>query len=113
MDSLQTVLEPILRRYLQEASREAVRERMERALPRIVRRMERAQVTPAAGATLVIRDSLFRLWRSVIPSGLLADLVRDLQDDRVLAVVAPHVTAETPLADAVAWTMEAVLDLAF
>jgi len=114
MDSLRVILEPILRKYLRDATRARVQRRMTAALPEIARKMAKKQVTPEhAAAGVVIRDALFRLWRSVISSGDLADLVRDLQDDRVVAALAPRVTAETPVADVVAWTMDEALNLAF
>jgi hypothetical protein len=114
MESTDTLFDLLLRRYLKDASREAVRRRMTRALPRIVRGMEKKHVTPAEQpASVVVRDALFRLWRAVIPSGTLADLVRDLQDDRIVAAVAPLITPETPLPDVVEWTMQWAVAVAF
>jgi hypothetical protein len=94
--------------------RELARARMEERVPRIVRGMRAKGVTvERAGKTAVVRDALFRLWRQIIPSGDLADLVRDAQDDRVLTLVEPQFDLETPLPEIVRLTMEAALDLAF
>lgn len=91
--------------------REAIRFRMEHRTSRIVAGMEKKGMTlPKAGARAVIRDALFRLWRQVIPSGDLADFVRDAQDDAVLLRVTPQVSDATPLAEVVRLTMEAALE---
>lgn len=114
MESLRVLLELVLRKYARDASAQAVRMRMQRAAPRIVREMERRQVTPEhASARIVIRDALFRLWRAVIPSGDLADLVRDLQDDPVVSVLEPQVSSGTPVSEVVRWVMEEALDRGF
>jgi len=96
------------------AVRELVRARMEAAMPRIARGMRAKGLTPdRAEATPLVRDALFRLWRAVLPSGDLADFVRDAQDDAVVARVAPQFGPETPLRDVVRLTLEAALEVAF
>lgn len=93
-----------------EVLRGAIRRRMEQRLPRIVAGMASKGTTlEQAGKRVVIRDALFRLWRQVIPSGDLADLVRDAQNDRVLALVEPQIEPATPLEEAVRKTLDAAL----
>jgi hypothetical protein len=95
-----------------EIIRDAVRFRMESRLSSIITGMQRKGTTlEKVGSRAVIRDALFRLWRQVIPSGDLADFVRDAQDDRVLAIVQPKVIATTTLPEVVEWTLEAVLSI--
>src|SRR5688572_33387386 len=82
--------------------RAAIQYQMEHRTPRIVAGMEKKGMTvEKAGKRAVIRDALFRLWRQVIPSGDLADFIRDTQDDGVLLIVEPVVAASTPLPEVV------------
>ncbi len=62
---------------------------------------------------VLIRDALFRLWRVVIPSGDVADFVRDSQDDKVVATVTPQISQNTTMLQLVQMTKKAALDLAF
>ncbi len=119
MDLTRTFI-ALLRRHLGEgdlataAVREGIRRRWEREIPRIAREMRRRHVTLDASAPpVVVRDALFRLWRSVIPSGDVADFVRDAQDDAILATVLPQLTPETPVRVVLEKTATAALELAF
>jgi hypothetical protein len=109
-----TYLELDLATLTKEAARDAVRKCMEPAIPGIAARMqERGWGRPHAMPQPVIRDALFRLWREVIPSGTLADAIRDQQDDQVLQQVLPKVAPRTSLMEVVAMTMTAALRVAF
>lgn len=95
-----------------EVLREAVRFRMESRVSSVIAGMQKKGTTlEKVGSRVVIRDALFRLWRTVIPSGDIADFVRDAQDDRVLAIVQPKVVAATTLPEVVEWTLEAALSI--
>lgn len=97
-----------------EAARDAVRRRMEPAIPSITARLqERGWGRPHAMPQPLIRDALFHLWREVIPSGTLADAIRDQQDYQVLQHVLPKVAPRTSLMEVVAMTMIAALRVAF
>jgi len=96
------------------ALKEALRQRWQREIPRIARELRTRHVTlETAPPPVVVRDALFRLWRAVLPSGDLADFLRDAQDDRVLAAVLPGLTPETPTREVVARTATAALEIAF
>lgn len=118
MNLLQTLLRLIARELDVDGAsgpdflKEAIRFRMEHRLARVVSGMESQGVTlERAGKRVVIRDALFRLWRQVIPSGDLADFVRDAQDDRVLALVEPRIGPEATLEEAVRMTLDAALSV--
>jgi hypothetical protein len=97
-----------------ETARDAVRKRMEPAIPGIaVRMQERGWGRPHAMPQPAIRDALFRLWREVIPSGALADAIRDQQDQQVVLQVLPKLAPRTSLMELVAMTMTAALRTAF
>lgn len=98
----------------QEAGRDAVTARMAAAVPRIAKKMAKQGWTIGPKTeTEVVRDALYRLWREVVPSGILADLIRDAHDDKVVAQLAEPVTETTPLEEIVRQTMAATLELAF
>jgi hypothetical protein len=97
-----------------EIASDAVRRRMEDAIPNIAAKMEARGLTPPSAMPVpVIRDALFRLWRVVIPSGTLADAIRDAQDDKVVAKVQPKITAASTVAEVVTWTKDEALEIAF
>ncbi len=96
------------------AIREVVRRHWAREIPHIARAMRRRHLTlDEASPTIVVRDALFRLWRSLVPTGDLADFLRDSQDDAVLAALLPQLTQETPVREVLSRTATAALDLAF
>jgi hypothetical protein len=96
-----------------DAARIAAQKAMEKGIPKIVKSMTAKHMTLGQNNNkVVIRDALFRLWRVIIPSGDLADFVRDTQDDKVIAVVEPKIQASTTLKEVVEWTMSAAIDLA-
>jgi hypothetical protein len=73
-------------------------------------------VTPAgASLKVMVRDALFKLWRVVIPSGTVADLVRDAQSGKVLEMVLKDLQPgeDQELTTIVESTMEAAVSLAF
>src|SRR4051812_17490946 len=91
-----------------ELARDAVRKRMEPAIPRIATRLQELGFAPPhALPRPVIREALFRLWREVVPSGTLADAIRDQQSARVMEEVLIRVVARTTLMEVVTMTMTA------
>jgi hypothetical protein len=103
----------IIKRVLGNADREKVGRRMQKAIPHIVETMTRNHKTPQEiGVKPCIRLALFRLWDSMMP-GDIADQIRDRQDDDVIAIVQPAVTATTSLEEIVTKTKDAALDVTF
>lgn len=91
-----------------------LRNRMQKAVPGIVRGMESKGLSPeTASLKVLVRDALFRLWRVVIPSGTIADLIRDSQDSRVVEMVKANLEDASDLTDIVESTMESLLDVTF
>lgn len=110
--ALSPLLKLVLEKFVEDYGPVVLRERMEKAVPRIVAGMEDKQMTLAfAEAPVVIRDALFRLWRSVIPSGDIADLVRDAQDSAVIKIVEPEIDPDAETEEVVRATLDALLEV--
>jgi hypothetical protein len=108
------LLEKILRKFIGDSSENAVRTRMEAGIPKIVAGMTSKNMTlQSAAPDVVIRDALFRLWRVVIPSGDIADMFRDSQEDEIKPKVREQITPTTSLQQVVELTKEAALELTF
>jgi hypothetical protein len=82
---------------------------MNAAVPTIASRMTQIGMTMQNTAPdILIRDALFRLWRTVIPSGDIVDhLFRDPQEDKIKPKVKAQITPQTTLEQLVALTMNA------
>lgn len=112
--ALSPLLKLILEKFVDDYGPAVLRAEMERAIPRIVAGMEAKQMTLAfAEAPLVIRDALFRLWRSVIRSGDIADLVRDHMDDKVIRIVQPELDPDAETEEVVRATLDGLLEVTF
>ena len=102
---------------VRDEARARVQRRMEKHLGAIAKDMREDDVSLAGrGEAFVVRDSLFRLWRSVFNfngGGHLADLARDSHDDQVIAATAALITNTTSLEDVLRIVMVATLDVAF
>lgn len=86
----------LVKKFVGSAAPGVVRKRMEASIPAIAQGMEAKGMTLANAAPgLVVRDALFRLWRSVIPSGDIADALRDAQEEKVTAAVVSKLDPET------------------
>lgn len=102
--------------FAKDGAPTAVRQKMQRAIPAIVKKMTAQGLTPDGTVLRVlVRDALFKLWRVVIPSGTVADIVRDSQDDKVVAMVQEDLSGEDllDLTAIVESTMEAACEVAF
>lgn len=107
------MVQAIVAHFLKDAGPAELRKRMEKAMLKIAAGMEAKDITPQdASGRVVVRDALFRLWRSVIPSGDISDLIRDVQDDKVLAVVGPITQTMTTEA-VVQKTLDALIAVTF
>lgn len=58
-----------------------------------------------------VRTALYFLWKSITRVGFITDGVRDAYDDAVLEIVLPKVTLDTPMAEVVALTIQAQIDI--
>mgnify|MGYP001561024308 CR=1 FL=1 len=96
---VEALLQEVLKHYaLGGFGEKWVGERMAAGVTGIVTRMQAKGITPAAApARTVIRDAIFRLLRTAVPSGDICDLIRDRVDDDVVAKLAPTVSAGTDL----------------
>jgi len=106
----------LVRLFVKDAAPQVVRQKMQKAVPGIVKRMTEQGLTPgSATLKVLVRDALFKLWRVVIPSGTIADVVRDSMDDKVVDLVFADLQAgeDQELVTIVESTMEASLDVAF
>lgn len=116
MEAMVPYIRTIVSKFLRGAGPDAVRKRMTSAIPEIVRKMELKDMTPEnARLPVLVRDALFRLWRSIIPSGDIADYVRDQQSEKVVAAVTRVLDVEQKkdLTIIVKATAEAAIDLTF
>ena len=95
---------------LRSLAGDAVRKKMQKAEPKILAGMAKKGVTPQEKPLReCVRDAMFRLWRSVIPSGDIADAVRDYQDDRLMPGILETLGPSPTLHEVVTVTREAVL----
>jgi hypothetical protein len=96
----QQLLTQILTKWAGDAGRSTVEARMSSAVPAIANRMAATGMTMQnTPVEVLIRDALFRLWRAVIPSGDIADLLRDGQEDAIKPKVQnafPHPLTPSP-----------------
>jgi hypothetical protein len=98
----------ILKRLLGEIGPEFLRERMTLATTGVLRGMEKKGLTlENTPQKVLVRDALFRLWKRIVGSGDIADLIRDAMDDAVVARVAARTV--TNMADLVAATTDAAI----
>lgn len=76
----------------------------------------KAGITPASGDTVFIRDTLFRVWRTICTfkgGGRVADVIRDAHDDKVIAELAAQIGPETDHVQAVRLVAQSSLELMF
>ena len=105
----------LLHYFLGSYARPRLHERLNNAVPGITQKMEKKGIVyPALSLSLVSRDALFRLWRVLIPSGDVADIIRDTQEGAILKMIQakPQALTNTTQAVVVA-TVEAMLNLTF
>jgi hypothetical protein len=108
------MLTNILLKFFGDAGKEAVKKKMTGSIPKIVAGMTAKGMTlDKAAPDLVIRDALFRLWRSVIPSGDVADLVRDAQEEKIKPKVAARISGSATLTQVVEMARDEAIELAF
>lgn len=89
------MIRAILTHYLKTVSEDVLRQKFQKAEAGIVVGMRSKGLTPeTASLQVLVRDALFRLFRSVIHSGDVADLCRDFMDDEVIREVMRTLTAE-------------------
>jgi hypothetical protein len=106
----------LLRPIVGREAKKFITERMERAEPLIVAGMRSKRFEPPhVTVAIASRDAIFRLWKAVVGSGTVADLVRDHQDQDVVPKVETKLANETPvtLERIVAVTREAVIEETF
>lgn len=112
----QSAILELVEQFFKDSAPVELRNRMQKAVPGIVRKMEEKGITLETTAPkVVIRDALFRLWRVVIPSGTLADMIRDSQDDRVVQIVVDELAVDgtKDMTNVVNYTLSALLDVTF
>ena len=110
------MMQVVLMKFFKEIGPETLGKKFAKATPAIVARMKAQHLTPETTVLeVLVRDALFRLWRSVIPSGDIADLIRDHQTPGVLQRVRGTLTAteSLDLTAIVKATAAASVDLTF
>lgn len=110
------MIRTILTQYLKTVGPEILRARWEKAIPGIVVAMRSKGLSPeTTSLQILVRDALFRLFRSLIHSGDVSDLLRDLIDTEVVRAVSLTLSADDllDLTAIVTATMEATLDSIF
>lgn len=87
---------------------------LETQVQKVAGKMEAKGITPRTTArAVIVRDALFRLIRTVVPSGDIADLLRDIYDDRVVARVTATQAPEATLPALVRATAQALVEVVF
>lgn len=114
MDPLKLIIKEILNNYLEKVGPQIILSRMEKAIPRIAQSMRaKGMVLGTVPAPVVVRDALFRLWRSVIPSGDMADFVRDRQAKTLVPKVVPLIQPGADMEAMLEVVAHAAIDQAF
>ena len=100
---------------ISELGKEGTDQRMTAAIDEVVADMTQDGVTPDRRDEMrdVVRGAMFRLWRSVIPNGHVADVFRDRQETKVVPVVLLAITATTDLRTIVETTKNEIIRLTF
>jgi hypothetical protein len=114
IQSARSFVEPILRKHAKDQSRQFAEKRMRGRAAAIAAKMATDPALaddPEFGDRDRIRYALYWLWKAVVQSGTAADVIRDRQDDRVIALLAGRTF--TSNAEVVSATMDAALDLAW
>lgn len=110
------LIRKIIEKFVKDSGPAQLRIRMQKAIPGIVTKMKSQGMTPdTTTLRVLVRDALFKLWRVVIPSGSITDLVRDAQDDKVVALVTEAMEPGEllDLTAIVEATMEAAIEVTF
>lgn len=103
-------LMPLLRHMLGAEAARLVRARMEKGEAKVIAGMRSKDMFPPHVTVAVAsRDALFRLWKAVVGSGTIADLLRDAMDQDVVPLVVAQVPPPGTLEEIVAATKEAAL----
>jgi hypothetical protein len=111
---ISSVILDLMTHFTGGLARDELKAKLDRARPGIIAKMGVAgfQVPPNAPET-VARDALFRLWRSVIPSGDIADLIRDKQASKVVPLAVSKLGSNPNLDAVVMATQDALLEVTF
>lgn len=97
----------LLRHLLGTLAEDTLRKTMEQAQGKVVAGMvSKHMAPPEASVAACAHDALFRLWKAVVRSGDLADIVRDAQN----GVVVPLVVAQFPEGSSTPATLVAVVE---
>jgi hypothetical protein len=108
------LIQQLIRAFVEDAAPKQLRKRMSKAIPKIVAGMTAKGMTPdKTTKPPIIRDALFRLWRSVIPSGDIADFVRDHTDDKIVPIVEARLRPGPTLEAIVQETLDVLLEVTF
>ena len=124
-------LQPILKvlgidpaKIANKMGREQVKQRLTAAAPKVVARLEQDGMTPAAkgdgpeAERQVIRSAMYLLFKaqfSFLPKGanIAGDALRDLYDDKCVALVSPLIDASTTTAAMVDTIIAQVIEVMF
>lgn len=110
------LIKRLLTKYVGSAARAYVENKMTAAIPKIAAGMTAKGMTlDHVPPKLVVHDALFRLWRAVIHSGDIADLIRDSQDAGVWQQTEKLMASQPPpsIEQVVEWVKTAALTLVF
>ena len=87
------MVQAILLHFLKDAGPQLLAAKFEKAVPKVVAGMRSKGLSPeTASLSVLVRDALFRLLRSLIPSGDISDLIRDAIDNAVVKRVGDRLT---------------------
>lgn len=104
----------VFAKFAKDAGVDLLRTRMERSVISIAKGMDKKGMTPGkVSREVLVRDALFRLIRSVIPSGDLSDFLRDQADDQVFRKVDVALPDTATLPELIRATRDAYLSLVF